>query len=264
MRASWAGLAVIVVAICSSYLWRTSLFVNTYQVNVNIRSVTQPEAVKGEIQAARAFVMHKLEAGGIALNYRDYGLNATREADARGVLSGRIIGLENLAYRSLDRNALAQIPALLGAKYDLRAGDSGRVDFDSDTQIVIVGPFLLFGPTDAAFIAEVALLMFAFGASEVRRADPAAYPPGMHPIIVFLEIALIGTIGVTLIALRQHSVRPLLPGYVAILLLANIALARWLWGSRDKWSGSLRANYWSIVTALAAVDLLNALTFLPK
>jgi hypothetical protein len=264
LRASWAGLLLIVAVIAWTYTSRTTLFVNTYQVNVNVRTVTQPEAVEGEVQAARTFVTHRLAASGFVAPNSVFAVSVTPEADATGALSGRSIGVQTIAFRSIDHNALAQIPALLGAKYDLRADDSGRVDYDAATQIVIVGPFILFGPTDTAFFLEIALLVVAFGAMEVRRADPAAYPAGMHPIIVFCEIALIGALGVTLIALRQHSPQPLLPGYVAILLLANAALVRWLWVSRAKWSGLLRGSYWSVVTALVLIDTFNALTLLSK
>jgi hypothetical protein len=263
-RASWAGLLVFVLAIISAYVWRDTLFVNTYQVNVNIRTVTQTAAVRREVAAARAFVVQRLASSVFALSYKDYGLDVTPEVDANGVPTQRTIGLENISYRGLDRNALAQIAAMLGATYDLRTDESGRVDYDRNTQIVVAGPFLLFGPTDGAFLLEVALLVFAFGALEIRRRDPLAYPSGLHPIVVFLEIALIGSIGVTLIALRQHSVHPTPLGYVVIFLLANVALVRWLWVSRAKWSGHLRANYCGIIVALAAVDLMNGLTFLAK
>jgi hypothetical protein len=263
-RASWAGLLVFVLAVIWAYVWRDTLFVNTYQVNVNIRTVTQSAAVRREVAAARAFVMQRLASSSFALSYKDDGVDLSPEVDANGVRTQRTIGLEKISYRSLDRNALAQIPATLGATYDLRVDQSGRVDYDGNTQIVIVGPFLLFGPTDAAFLLEVALLVFAFGALEIRRGDPSAYPSGLHPIVVFLEIALIASIGVTLIALRQHSVHPTPLGYVVIFLLANVALVRWLWISRAKWSGRLRANYCFIIVALAAVDFMNGLTFLAK
>jgi hypothetical protein len=262
--AAWAGLALAVLYMACASIWRTALFVNTYEVNVNIRTVTEAAAVRGEIGAARAFVRQRLSASSVAFHVTDSEPSLTPEADANGILSGRTIGVETLAYRSLDFDKLAQIPGFLGAKYDLRGDDSGHVDYDAATEIRIVGPVLLFGPTDAAFLIEIALLVVAFGALEVRRSDPLAFPAGMHPVVIFLEISLIGAIGVSLVALRQHDAHPLLPGYVAIFLLANAALVRWLWVSRDKWSGSLRANYWSIVAAVAAVDIVNALTLLPR
>jgi hypothetical protein len=220
-------LAFIVLAIALTYSWRTSLFVNTYQLNVNIRGV-------GQSSAARTFVLRTVASSG----------NIFEQRDLRPGL---------LAYRSTDRNALAQIPALLGARYDVRTGGPGRVDFDKNTQIVISGPFLLFGATDAAVLVELALLFFAF-----------AYPSGMDAVFVFGRVALIGAAGAALIALRQQSEYPLLPGYIAILLLANVALVRWLWVSRDKWPGALRTNYFGIIAVLAAVDIANAVTLLPK
>lgn len=255
--AAWAALAIVVLCVACAYIWRTALFVNTYQLNVNIRSVTDPSAVNGEVRAARAFALKRLDASGIALQHKDSAIDVTAEADARGILSGRAIGVENLVYRSLDRNKLAQIPAVLGARYDLRTDGSGRLDYDTDTQILFVGPVLLFGPADAALFIEVALVVFAFGALEIRGA-------GMHPVVLFGEVALVGALAIALIALRQHNVHSLLPGYAAIFLLANLALVRWLWVTREKWSGSMRANYRSIVAVLAAIDLVTVLTFLAK
>lgn len=232
-RASWAALAISVAAIAVVYYWRASLFANTYEVHVNIRTVGPAGAATANIDAARAFVMRRLSGSVAARHYRDLG--------------------NTLLYRGSDRNALAQIPAMLGAKYDLRSGDSGYVEFTRDTRIVIVGPFLLFGPADGAFLADIVLLVVAF-----------CYPTGMHPSIVFCQILLVGALAITLVAMRWHSGHPVLPAYVAILALANIALLRWLWVTRDRWSGTMRASYWSVIAALIVVDIANALTLVPK
>lgn len=263
-RASWAALAISLTAIAAAYYWRAHLFADTYQVNVNIRTVAPAAAVAGNINAARAFVMRSLAGTVAARRYRDLGNSSAAETDGIGVLTGRTIGVENLQYRNTDRNALAQIPAMLGAKYDLQSEDSGHVDLTRDTEIVIVGPFLLFGPTDAAFLLEIGLLVVAFGALEIRGSDPESYPAGMHPFVVFCQILLIAAIAITLVAIRWHSAHPLLTAYIGILALANVALVRWLWITRDKWAGPIRASYWSIVAALMVVDIANALTLVRK
>ena len=224
-RASWTALAISIVAIAAVYYWRASLFANTYQLNVEIH---------GDVAAARAFVVRALAPNGLPP-----ALTAT-----------------GVVYRSGDRNALAQIPATLGARYDLQRAGPGEVQFGPHTQIVFVGPFLRFGPTDAAFLIEAALVAVALGVGAFRNS--------MHPAVVCCEIALAGSMAVSLIALRWHAGYPLLTAYIAIFLLANVALVRWLWITRDRWPGTMRASYWGVIAALMVVDIANALTLVPK
>ncbi len=105
-------------------------------------------------------------------------------------------------------------------------------------RLQISGPDVIFSLPDVLPICLIVLIVVGFGASERASADVFAFPPGMHPAIVFSQILALTLFACFLFAYAHESSLTKNLGMLVLDAAVCVNTMRWLWLSKLYWNGA--------------------------